>query len=147
MNKLVTASQGVSVKAHNSIGVGWTNKLRFDLVCNGTGAPPPAIFRGPWLLPTNQDFPCPAWKIAIGSLTTSALAALARYLPTASTILLFLCPPTAPIMLLLFLPFFSFPLLSLGRDWRKKLLRIMDERASYCVYATNNGNSTIWFPF
>jgi len=24
---------------------------------------------------TNHDFPCPAWKIAIGSLTTSALAA------------------------------------------------------------------------
>ena len=24
---------------------------------------------------TNYDFPCPAWKIAIGSLTTSALAA------------------------------------------------------------------------
>ena len=22
----------------------------------------------------------------------------------------------------------------------------MDGRASYCVYATNNGNSTIWFP-
>jgi len=32
---------------------------------------------------TNQDFPCPAWKIAIGSLTTSALAALATCLPTA----------------------------------------------------------------
>ena len=25
---------------------------------------------------TNHDFPCPAWKIAIGSLGTSALAAL-----------------------------------------------------------------------
>ena len=25
---------------------------------------------------TNYDFPCPAWKIAIGSLSTSALAAL-----------------------------------------------------------------------
>jgi len=24
--------------------------------------------------PANQDFPCPAWKIAISSLTTSALA-------------------------------------------------------------------------
>ena len=24
---------------------------------------------------TNHDFPCPAWKIAIGSLTASALAA------------------------------------------------------------------------
>ena len=28
-----------------------------------------------------------------------------------------------------------------------ELLRIMDGRASYCVYATNNGNSTIWFHF
>ena len=26
------------------------------------------------IVPANQDFPCPAWKIAIGSLTTSALA-------------------------------------------------------------------------
>ena len=25
--------------------------------------------------PANHDFPCPAWKIAIGSPTTSALAA------------------------------------------------------------------------
>jgi len=30
---------------------------------------------------TNDDFPCPAWKIAIGSLTTSALAALATCRP------------------------------------------------------------------
>src|SRR5437016_9226467 len=30
--------------------------------------------------PTNYDFLCPAWKIAISSLTTSALAAFARYL-------------------------------------------------------------------
>src|SRR6266567_6966274 len=30
---------------------------------------------------TNDNFPCPAWKIAIGSLTTSALAALATYQP------------------------------------------------------------------
>ena len=29
---------------------------------------------------TNYDFPCPAWKIAIGSLTTSALAALKQNL-------------------------------------------------------------------
>ena len=28
-----------------------------------------------------------------------------------------------------------------------KLLRIIDGRASYCVYATNNGNGTIWFLF
>jgi hypothetical protein len=32
---------------------------------------------------TNQDFPSLGWKIAIGSLTTSALAALATYLPAA----------------------------------------------------------------
>jgi hypothetical protein len=32
---------------------------------------------------TNQDFPSPGWKIAIGSLTTSALAALATCLPAA----------------------------------------------------------------
>ena len=30
---------------------------------------------------TNDDFPCPAWKITISSLTTSALAALATYQP------------------------------------------------------------------
>jgi hypothetical protein len=38
---------------------------------------------------TNQDFPCPAWKIAIGSLTTSALATLLpkrpRYLSDLAT--------------------------------------------------------------
>ena len=28
-----------------------------------------------------------------------------------------------------------------------QLLRIMDGRAGYCVYATNNRNSTIWFLF
>src|SRR6266568_2386291 len=28
-----------------------------------------------------------------------------------------------------------------------QLLRIVDGRASYYVYATNNRNSTIWFPF
>ena len=39
---------------------------------------------------TNDDFPCPAWKIAIGSLTTSALAALARCLLTSPTSLLLL---------------------------------------------------------
>ena len=26
-------------------------------------------------------------------------------------------------------------------------MRIIDGRASYCVYATNNGNGTIWFLF
>ena len=30
------ACQGVPVKAHNSIGVGWTNELRFNLAYNGT---------------------------------------------------------------------------------------------------------------
>ena len=29
----------------------------------------------------------------------------------------------------------------------EKLLCIIDGRASYCVYATNNGNSMIWFLF
>ena len=42
---------------------------------------------------TNQDFPSPGWKIAIGPLTTSALAALAT------------CPPIAPERFLFF--FFS----------------------------------------
>ena len=28
-----------------------------------------------------------------------------------------------------------------------QLLRIMDGRASYCVYAMNNGNGMIWFLF
>ena len=32
----------------------------------------------------NQDFPSLGWKIAISSLTTSALAAFARYPPTTS---------------------------------------------------------------
>ena len=45
-------------------------------VCDGAGARH---------LPysTNQDFPSPGWKIAIGSLTPSALAALATCLPAA----------------------------------------------------------------
>ena len=29
------------------------------------------------VIPANQDFPCPAWKIAISLFITSALAALA----------------------------------------------------------------------
>src|SRR6266705_834408 len=40
---------------------------------------------------TNDDFPCPAWKIAIGSLTTSTLAALAT------------CQPTLPLIIFLLL--------------------------------------------
>jgi len=34
------------------------------------------LFYGPVVKLTNYDFPSPGWKIAIGSLSTSALAAL-----------------------------------------------------------------------
>jgi len=39
---------------------------------------------------TNQDFPCPAWKIAIGSLATSALATPCISLVSNSLLLLLL---------------------------------------------------------
>ena len=55
----------------------------------------PAIISRGKVQPANQDFPSPGWKIAIGSLTTSALAALAK------------CPPTTPIGYRQYTTFFS----------------------------------------
>ena len=52
------------------------------------------------------------------------------------------CPNT-PFSFSSFLPFSS-SYFRAGLN-KKKLLRIMDGRASYCVHAMNNRNSTIWF--